>query len=499
MTMNDAVLLSPAQMYEADRLTIEGGISGPELMESAGSAVTEQILLRWPEARHAAILCGPGNNAGDGFVVARQLTNKGWRCDLYLLVDREQLKGDAAWAADLCTGPVRSLGELNLEGVEIVVDALFGTGLNRGLDGPAAQAVETVLASNVPVVAIDIASGVDGASGRVATTSIQAELTVTFFRKKPGHLLFPGRQCCGEVSVAQIGISPSVLDSIHPEGFENGPEVWRASWPTLHNEGHKYHRGHTISVSGPAERTGAARLAALGALRVGSGLVTVASPADALAANAAHLTAIMLTPVNSPGDLDDLLQDKRFTGIVIGPALGVDAYARGMVLSALQGGLSCVLDADALTCFTDDPDELFRAIAALPERSVVLTPHGGEFARLFSPEKTGPFGKVSCAQAAAHRSKATVIFKGPDTVIACPDGRYAINANAPPSLATAGAGDVLAGMTAGLLAQSMPAFEAACAAAWLHGEAAAKFGPGLIAEDLPNMLPAVLTDLLRYQ
>ena len=322
MTMDDAVLLSPAQMYEADRLTIEGGISGPELMENAGSAVTEQIILRWPEARHAAILCGPGNNGGDGFVVARQLVEKGWRCDLYLLVDREQLKGDAAWAADRWAGPAKPLGELNLEGVGVVVDALFGAGLNRGLDGPAAQAVASVLKSEVPVVAIDIASGVDGTSGQIATKSIQAELTVTFFRKKPGHLLIPGRQRCGEVSVAQIGISPSVLGSIQPEGFENGPDVWWTSWPKLQSEGHKYHRGHTISVSGPAERTGAARLAALGALRVGSGLVTVASPTNALAVNAAHLTAIMLTQANLPADLDDLLQDKRLTGIVIGPALG---------------------------------------------------------------------------------------------------------------------------------------------------------------------------------
>lgn len=495
--MNDAVLLTPSEMYEADRLTIEGGISGPELMENAGSALTETILARWPEPAHVAILCGPGNNGGDGFVVARQLAEHGWTCSLYLLIDRQRLTGDAAWAAGCWDGAVKRFDQLNLDGVGLVVDAIFGAGLNRGLEGLVADVVETVRQSGVPVVSVDIASGVDGASGQVSTTAVQAELTVTFFRKKPGHLLLPGRLYCGETRVAQIGIEASVLKTINPEGCENGPGVWLEAWPQMRRDGHKYHKGHTISVSGPLERTGAARMAALGALRIGSGLVTVASPHDALAVNAAHLTAIMLTSVSGAADLSALLEDKRFTSIVIGPALGVDAQARAKVLSALKGGLACVLDADALTCFADNPDDLFEAVAALPERPVVLTPHSGEYARLFGQDRAGPLGKVTAALEAARLSHAIVVLKGPDTVIAAPDGRYAINTNAPASLATAGSGDVLAGITAGLLSRTMPAFEAACAAVWMHGEAASKFGEGLIAEDLPHMLPAVLQDLAR--
>lgn len=492
MIMTEVELLTPEEMYEADRLTIEGGISGIELMDNAGLGITDEITARWPEPGRAVVFCGPGNNGGDGFVIARELKARGWTCDLHLLGEASRLKGDAAKAAARWDGSILPLDQVGLLEADVVVDALFGAGLSRGLDGAVADVAKQVAETGVPVVAVDIPSGVDGATGTIASTAFAATLTVTFFRKKPGHLLYPGRAHCGETIVVQIGIEPAVLGEIAPQGAENVPELWGSHFPKLRDDGHKYHRGHAVSVSGPAERTGAARLAAMAALRVGSGLVTVASPPDALAANAAHLTAIMLKEAGPADELGAFLSDKRLTSVVIGPALGVDADARAKVLATLAAGPAVVLDADALTCFQDDPAPLFQAIAGGGERPVILTPHSGEFSRVFATDQAG---KVAAARAAAERSVAIVIFKGPDTVIAAPDGRYAMNTNAPPTLATAGSGDVLAGIAAGLLAQGMPAFEAGCAAVWLHGAAAARFGPGLIAEDLPGLLPDVLREL----
>jgi NAD(P)H-hydrate epimerase len=312
-------------------------------------------------------------------------------------------------------------------------------------------------------------------------------LTVTFFRKKPGHLLLPGRVLCGATIVADIGIPPEAASThLH----ENTPALWRYPWPQA--GGHKYSRGHCVVVSGPAHATGAARLAARAGLRVGAGLVSVASPPEAVAVNAAHLTAIMVKPFEGAQGLADLLSDKRFNAVALGPGLGVGAETRALVNAALKSGASVVLDADAITSFKDDPDELFER---LHERCV-LTPHDGEFERLFAGLLDKSASKVEAARAAARQAGCVVLLKGGDTVIAEPSGKAAINANAPPTLATAGAGDVLTGLIAGLLAQNMTAFDAACAGAWLHGDAASRFGPGLIAEDLPEMLPHSLQALL---
>ncbi len=495
MMMHECALLTPEQMYEADRLTIEAGTSGPVLMDNAGLAVTDEISKRWPQPGKAVLLCGPGNNGGDGFVIARELQARGWTCHVYLLGERSNLKGDAAQAAARWPGETKSLDQLDLSGVDVGVDALFGAGLNKALEGAVAEAVARVAQSGVPVVAVDMPSGVDGATGRALGPAVEATLTVTFFRKKPGHLLMPGREHCGETVAVQIGIEADVLNAISPAGAENGPALWAAELPALTHNVHKYHRGHTLSVSGPLLSTGASRLAAHGALRVGSGLVSLAGTQEALAVHAAHVTAIMLKPAASPQELEGLLSDKRWSAVVIGPALGLGEAAKALVASSLKTGPATVLDADGLTNFASDPAELFELIASRPDRSVVLTPHTGEFARLFGADAPQTGSKVEAALSAASKSSAITILKGPDTVIASPDGRYAINANAPPTLATAGSGDVLAGMTAGLLAQRMPAFEAACAAVWMHGAAAAKFGPGLTADDLPDLIPEVLHDL----
>jgi NAD(P)H-hydrate epimerase len=367
---------------------------------------------------------------------------------------------------------------------------LFGAGLARDLNGEVARTVAAVNAGGSPVLAVDLPSGIDGRTGEVRGVAIRAMRTITFFRLKPGHLLLPGRTHCGVTEVAQIGIPESVLATLRPTAFHNGPALWGASLRKPAAEDHKYSRGHAFVVSGPASSTGAARLAAAGALRIGAGAVTVASPPDALAVNAAHLTAIMLRSIDGSDALERLLSDPRAKAVVVGPANGVGEATRANAEAALRSAAGVVLDADALTSFSAAPGRLFKAIA---ERSapVVVTPHAGEFARLF--DDTGP--KLDRARAAAAESGAVVVLKGADTVIAAPDGRAAINSNAPPDLATAGSGDVLAGMIAGLLAQGAAGFEAAAAAVWVHGAAGAAVGRGLIAEDLPGAVPRVLQAL----
>jgi NAD(P)H-hydrate epimerase len=388
-------------------------------------------------------------------------------------------------------GPVRALDTLSLDSLHLVIDALFGAGLKRPLDGIAAETVAAVNGSGTPVLAVDVPSGLDGASGAAAGTVIEATETVTFFRLKPGHVLYPGRRLCGTVRVADIGIPARVLSEIGATTFLDGPRLWGAQlrWPRA--EGHKYARGHALVVSGTATATGACRLGARGALRAGAGLVTVASPLEAVSVNAAHLTAIMLQPFEGPEGLAALLADTRKNAVLIGPGAGVGEATCRLVEAALRSTAAAVLDADALTSFCG---ALVRLRTAIADRAapVVLTPHDGEFDRLFGAVAGS---RLERARHGAAESGAVVLLKGADTVIASPEGRAAINANAPPWLATAGAGDVLAGFIAGLLAQGVAAFEAAAAAAWMHGAAAAGFGPGLIAEDLPERLPAVLARL----
>ena len=379
----------------------------------------------------------------------------------------------------------------------LIIDALFGAGLNRPVKGDPEGMIEAINANGAPVLSVDLPSGINGNTGAVMGVAITATETVTFFRRKPGHLLLPGRIHCGRVRVADIGIDANVLAEIHPQTFENIPQAWHNSFPVPQTDGQKYNRGHAVVVSGDIAATGAARLSARGALRAGAGLVTLASPRDALAVNAAALTAVMVRPIDTVVEFAALLSDKRLKTCVIGPGAGVGERTMDFVLTALSGQRELVLDADALTSFATAPDRLFEVIKASPDPQVVLTPHEGEFPRLFSDisNKHPHRSKLERVRAAAERSGAVVLLKGPDTVVASPDGRATIAANAPPWLATAGAGDVLAGMIAGLLAQGVPAFEAACIGVWMHGEAAREAGPGLIAEDLPEVLPAVFRRL----
>jgi ADP-dependent NAD(P)H-hydrate dehydratase / NAD(P)H-hydrate epimerase len=482
----DHALLTPQQMGEADRLTIAGGIAGTMLMERAGKAVADAVSRRWPP-RPVTVLCGPGNNGGDGFVAARILAERGWKVRLALLGTREALKGDAAWAASSWPSPVETLSEAALDGAGLVVDALFGAGLARPIDGVAASVVAALNRLDHPIIAVDVPSGVNGGSGKVRGIAPQAALTVTFFRRKPGHLLLPGRLLCGETLVAQIGIGVAVLDSILPSTAVNDPAWWLDRFPFPGVAEHKYSRGHALVAGGPV-MTGAARLAARGAARAGAGLVTVAAPESAFPIYAGALTGgVIVLPVVGIGDFTALLADPRRNAVLVGPGAGTGPETRDKALAVFAAGKQAVIDADALTAFSTRPADLFTAIRT----PCVLTPHEGEFARLFDGSGT----KVERARRAAKASGAVIVLKGADTVIADPDGRVAINENAPPELATAGSGDVLAGIVLGLLAQGMPAFEAAAAAVWLHGAAASQFGSGLVAEDLIDTLPVILARL----
>jgi ADP-dependent NAD(P)H-hydrate dehydratase / NAD(P)H-hydrate epimerase len=485
-------LLTAEEMGRADRLTIQDGIKGAVLMENAGRAVADEVSRRFPDAETVMVLCGPGNNGGDGFVAARHLRERGYKVRLGFNGDPTRLPTDAAAMAKLWSeGRVKLSADL-LAGSDVVVDALFGAGLARPIEGAFAELIDDVNASGLPVVAIDVPSGIDGTTGEVRGTAIEAVSTVTFFRLKPGHLLLPGRLHCGEVKLAQIGIPDSLLTTIAPKAFANEPLLWLSNFPWPKPEGHKYARGHAVVVSGPAYSTGAARLGARGALRVGAGLVTVASPRDAIKVNAAQLTAIMVREANDARALANLLADERKNAVLIGPAILVGERTKELVFAALASNAAVVLDADAITSFSDDAKRLFAAIRSR-KAPVIMTPHDGEFARLFGDIRAA--SKLERAREAAARSGAVILLKGSDTVVAAPDAIASVNATTSQWLATAGSGDVLGGMVAGLLAQRMTAFQAASAAVWLHGSAAKAFGPGLIAEDIPEMLPGVLRDL----
>jgi ADP-dependent NAD(P)H-hydrate dehydratase / NAD(P)H-hydrate epimerase len=490
-------LLTPDEMAECDRLTIAGGTPGIALMERAGRAVADAVA-RHPLGTRVVVVAGPGNNGGDGFIAARVLAERGYPVRLLLVGQVEALRGDAAEAARLWARPVEGATPEAIGGAGVIVDALFGAGLDRTVEGEAGALIEAINAGAAPIVAVDLPSGINGASGAVMGTAVKARESITFFRRKPGHVLLPGRLHAGTVRTADIGIPDSVLERVRPQTFANGPALWGQAFPIPRLDGHKYSRGHAVVVSGGPSFTGAARLAARGALRAGAGLVTLASPSAALPVNAAASLAVMMRPVDGTDELNALLADTRLNAVALGPGLGVGAETRALVTAALDGERAVVLDADALTSFAEEPAALFHAIGSR-DPPAVLTPHQGEFSRLFKHvvEEPDPTSKLALARAAAKVSGAIVLLKGPDTVIAAPDGRAAINENGPPWLATAGAGDVLAGMIAGLLAQHMPAFEAACAGAWLHGEAANEVGPGLISEDLPEALPAIYTRLFE--
>ncbi len=476
-------ILTVGEMTAADQAAIAAGTAGLTLMRRAGEAVANAVRERWTP-RPVVVLCGPGNNGGDGFVAAEALADAGWSVTVALAGEREALKGDAALAAAAWTGPTLKLDPGVVAPAELIVDALFGAGLSKPISGVVADTLRAAEASGRPIVAVDLPSGLSGDLGRPLGFAPRCALTITFHRKKPAHVLEPGRALCGEVVVADIGLS-----SAPTRLFENGPALWGARFPWPNRDSHKHARGRLIVVSGEMWSTGAARLAARGALRIGAGLVTVLSPPDALLVNAAHLEAVMLRPFDTDTELEAAAT--HADAAIIGPAAGVNEATVSNLFALARTGAAIVIDADALTAFRDDPDELFSVL----DRDDVLTPHPGEFERVFPGVLEAAPERIAAARQAAARAHAVVLLKGPDTVIAAPDGRCCVNTNGSPWLATAGSGDVLAGFIGGLVAQGMDSFEAACAGAWIHAQAGHLHGPGLIAEDLPGLAPAVLREL----
>lgn len=443
-------ILTPLQMSRVDQLC---GIAEEQLIENAGRAVAEEIVRRF-SARKTVVLCGPGNNGNDGRIAARWLESWGWPVEISNDV------GDA----------------------KLIVDALFGAGLNR--DFPIDRA-EKINQAGVPIIAVDVPSGLDGATGQPRGGCIKADLTITFFRKKPAHVLLPGKSLCGEIVVLDIAISPIVLEHIKTKLWENA----KPKLPAFVPEAHKFNRGHAVVFSGTQFRTGASRLTAQSALKIGAGLVTLVGNGDALQIQANHTTAIMLEEISTVEAFSHFMLDNRKNAVCIGPAAGIGDDTRQHVRAALASEAFVVLDADALTSCSEKPRELFEWIKNRAANTVVMTPHEGEFSRLFGTSVKNSVSKIERARLAASLSGAIIILKGSDTVIAHPDGRAIINTNAPPSLATAGSGDVLAGLVTGLLAQSVPTFEAAASAVWIHGETAATFGKrSFNAEDLVEQI-----------
>ncbi len=500
-----------------DAAITAGSVTGLELMERAGAGVVEAILQEWPEfadgERTASILCGPGNNGGDGFVIARLLQDRGWRVTCHLLGDAGRLPPDARtnhdrWVAQGACSPLneRSAGTVTSM-PDIVVDALFGTGLTRPVEGDAEFVLgnlETIRAGfGVRCVSVDVPSGMCSDSGRSLGCCPKVDLTVSFHTEKIAHRLDNADICCGKVVVKDIGLAHT------EQSDERAGHVWMVEPPapatlSKRTDGHKYTEGHALILSGGPGRTGAARLAARGALRVGAGLVTLGVPPRAQSEVAAHVTAIMQTPIADADALTELLWDTRLNALCLGPGLGIGTAQRALIEAALPLARPVVLDADALTLFRDAPGELFD----LCHDRVVLTPHGGEFARLFpdladrlaaDPSRGPVYSRVNATRAAAKRAGCTVLYKGASTVIAAPDGRCSIHSaqyeRRAPWLATAGSGDVLAGFITGLMARGMGPMQASETAAWLHTECALSFGPALTAEDIPEQIPKVFAAL----
>ncbi len=489
---HELALLTCAQMAKADAFAIESGVPGRDLMERAGKAVALAIMESHAR-RPVLVLCGPGNNGGDGFVAARHLRAAGWAIRLVLFGEAEKLKGDAAWAAGTWTGAVEPWSVDLLDDAPLIVDAIFGAGLSRPIDGEVAEAIDLVNERRLTVIAVDVPTGLHGDTGEILGWALRAETTVSFFRGKPGHHTVEGLRRCGRLRIVDIGIPAQALASIEPRTWLNAPALWSHLLQRTDIADHKYARGHLTILAGP-HATGAARLAALAGRRVGAGLVTIAAFRSTLAAFQAAEPGNLIVEADDAAMFTQLLGDERRNAILIGPGSGVADRTRDSVLAALGTRRRVVLDADAITVFAREPELLFRSIAG----PTLLTPHEGEFRRLF-PDLGGTADKLRRVRHAAARSGATILLKGPDTVIATPDGRAIVNTHASPALATAGSGDVLAGLIGGLLAQELTPFAAAAAAAWLHGECARLFGrPGLIAEDLPALLPHALQSLSSF-
>jgi ADP-dependent NAD(P)H-hydrate dehydratase / NAD(P)H-hydrate epimerase len=457
-------LVTPAEMKHVEALAPAHGVSLRMLMENAGRAVAAEIIARYPQ-RPVTVLCGPGNNGGDGFVIARLLNDLGWPVTLHLLGERAKLKGDALAMSKLWSHPIKSMDD-DFAGA-LIVDAIFGIGLKR--DFPEALA-NRINSFGTDVVSVDIPSGVDALSGAIKGAAVKADLTVTFYRQKPGHVIWPGRAHCGEIVTSEIGLPESATSQIASKLWINAPPLL----PLPERDAHKYSRGGAVIWSGDALHSGASRLAAWAAQGAGAGIVCLAGPRDGLMVHAHHVSSILLHEIKETSDIENLLGGKKYSACCFGPASGTTDAHRRIAMGMIASGKKIVLDADAFTLFAGNRDMAFRMMKQFDDTRAVLTPHSGEFERLFPDLAEGYTAAIDRARAAAEMTGAVVVLKGPSTIIAAPSGETALQAEAPSKLATAGSGDVLAGLITGLMAQGVSPFEAAQSAVWLHADAARK-------------------------
>jgi ADP-dependent NAD(P)H-hydrate dehydratase / NAD(P)H-hydrate epimerase len=489
----DLVLLTGAEMRAAEQAAFARGLPSFEAMQRAGMAVADAIIARWPAAGSSEIhvLCGPGNNGGDGFIVAATLRAAGYRVIVHAVRARPDYAGDAARAAATWHGDVQRPAPAQIAALDrpaIVVDALFGIGLDRVLEGDIAVLIAAANSARATVVAVDVASGIHADDGRIMGAAIDADLTVTFGWRKLGHVLQPGAAKCGETIVADAGFTAADLSVVKPACWLNAPALWSAAYPVPKPTEHKYQRGHAVIVGG-AVMTGAARLAARAARRVGLGLLTLAVPPDAWPIYASDQPGAIVRPVADRTALAAIAGDERISSLLVGSGLEPDGETAELVRTCLALSRPTVIDGGGLTVLAGNESVIEG------HSDVVLTPHEGEFGRLF-PDLVARESKVERAREAAHRTGCIIVLKGSDTVVAGPDGNAIASNGAPPTLATAGSGDVLAGIATGLLSLKMPPFAAAAMAVWLHAQAADGFGLGLIAEDLPDRLPTALAKAL---
>ena len=492
---HEATLFTCAEMAVADKYTIEHGTAGITLMERAGRGVAEAADRIWRDAGSAGtilVVCGPGNNGGDGYVAARRLAMRGIDVRVAQLGSADKLRGDAAQARKKWPDTIKKINNISLKGVSLIIDALYGAGLNKAIEGAAASLIKEINESTAVVVSVDVPSGLSGDNGTVDGAVIEADHTVTFERKKPGHLLYPGRRLTGQLHLVDIGINPACHGLIKAKTFENIPALWGHMLPQERAEQHKYNRGHVMVLGSRAPMLGACRLTSLAALRTGSGLVTLMAPKGTYDIQAAALDDILVVNMAKQNSFVSRLKDDRITAVAIGPGAGIGVETKKLVLKTLETERATVVDADALTSFVDQPAILFKAITG----PTVLTPHTGEFQKLF-PDLDYGGDKLAAARTAAKRSGAVIILKGPDTVIASPCGLAVINSNAPSHLSVGGTGDILTGMVASLLGQGMSAFDSACAAVWLHAKAAQSYSRGMIASDLLTEISPALSKVTR--
>ena len=512
-------ILTAEQMREADRRTIsELGIPGVVLMESAGRAVVSEILQRYSHLAPGPVLvlCGKGNNGGDGLVVARTLLQYGWQVTTVLLAEEVAISGDAR----LCLDILQRLGAplefaVDSTGVKavlsrlpqpaLIVDALFGTGLSSPVSGHYAVAIEWMNGSPASKVAIDIPSGLDATSGAILGSALCADLTVTLAAAKLGQMIYPGVVCCGELVVAEIGIPQVFLDELAAGILLDGKEVCNFL-PSRPEAGHKGTFGHLLLVAGSCGKSGAAVLAAEAALRTGAGLVTVAAPASLQTTLAIKLTEAMTAPLDEVDgaltatalpQIAALWQDKKV--LALGPGLGRSAATATLVRKVVADcPWPLVLDADALFALAGHEEVL----ALRPVGTTILTPHPGEMAHLLGVAIDEiEADRIGTARRFAEEHGVVLVLKGARTVIAAPDGGIMINPTGHAGMATGGMGDLLTGIIAALLCQGAPPLAAAAAGVWLHGRSGDRLRPrfgdaGLLASDLLAEIPGARGEIL---